>query len=40
LIPLREASALELRKREGEPERIRRDPAVMLELLLGGLKRG
>ncbi|MGZ4281108.1 MAG: DUF354 domain-containing protein [Gaiellaceae bacterium] len=37
LIPLSDAGALDLRKRESEGERIRRDPAEMLELLLGGL---
>ena len=34
LIPLSDPRALELRKREGEPVRERRDPALMLELLL------
>jgi uncharacterized protein len=34
LIPLSDPRALDLRKREGEPERIRRDPALMLDLLL------
>ncbi len=34
LIPLSDPRALDLRKREGERERIRRDPALMLELLL------
>jgi hypothetical protein len=31
---------LNVRKREGDGERVRRDPAVLLELLLGGLERG
>src|SRR6476646_6236701 len=34
LIPLSDPRALELRKRDGERERVRRDPALMLELLL------
>ena len=34
LIPLSDPRALELRKREGPGERVRRDPAVMLDLLL------
>ena len=34
LIPLSDPRALELRKREGEPVRERRDPALMLDLLL------
>jgi len=34
LIPLSDARALDLRKRDGERERVRRDPAQMLELLL------
>ena len=34
LIPLSDPRALDLRKREGERERVRRDPAQMLELLL------
>src|SRR4029079_19558803 len=34
LIPLSDPRALELRRREGERERVRRDPALMLELLL------
>jgi uncharacterized protein len=34
LIPLSDPRALDLRKREGERERVRRDPALMLELLL------
>src|SRR5205085_10011858 len=34
LIPLSDPRALDLRKREGERERVRRDPSEMLELLL------
>ena len=34
LIPLSDPRALDLRKREGERERVRRDPALILELLL------
>jgi predicted glycosyltransferase len=34
LIPLSDPRALDLRKRESERERVRRDPALMLELLL------
>jgi predicted glycosyltransferase len=34
LIPLSDPRALELRKREAEPVRERRDPALMLDLLL------
>jgi predicted glycosyltransferase len=34
LIPLSDPRALDLRKRDGEPERVRREPAQMLELLL------
>jgi predicted glycosyltransferase len=34
LIPLSDPRALDLRKRDGERERVRRDPALMLELLL------
>ena len=34
LIPLSDPRALDLRKREGERQRERRDPALMLELLL------
>jgi uncharacterized protein len=34
LIPLSDPRALALRKREGEPQRVRRDPASMLDLLL------
>jgi hypothetical protein len=39
LIPLRDAGALELRKREGRGERVRCDPADLLELLMSGLER-
>jgi predicted glycosyltransferase len=39
LIPLSDPRALELLKREGEGERMRRDPADLLELRLGGLER-
>jgi uncharacterized protein len=35
LTPLSEPQAIELRKREGERERVRRDPALLLDLLLG-----
>ncbi len=34
LIPLSDPRALDLRKRDGERERVRRDPALMLGLLL------
>jgi predicted glycosyltransferase len=34
LIPLSDARALDLRKRDGERDRVRRDPAQMLALLL------
>jgi predicted glycosyltransferase len=34
LIPLSDPRALDLHKRGGSPERVRRDPALMLELLL------
>jgi predicted glycosyltransferase len=34
LIPLSDPRALDLRNREGARERVRRDPALMLELLL------
>jgi uncharacterized protein len=40
LIPLSDPRALDLRKREGDPERVRRDPALMLELLLSAYERG
>jgi predicted glycosyltransferase len=40
LIPLSDPRALDLRKREGERERVRRDPALMLELLLSAGERG
>jgi predicted glycosyltransferase len=36
LIPLSDPRALDLRKRDGQRERVRRDPAVMLDLLLSG----
>jgi predicted glycosyltransferase len=35
LTPLADAAALDLRKRERERERVRRDPAILLDLLLG-----
>ena len=38
LIPLTDPRALDLRKREGKAERVRRDPAELLELLLDGLR--
>jgi uncharacterized protein len=34
LIPLSDPRALDLRKRDGERDRVRRDPSLMLELLL------
>jgi predicted glycosyltransferase len=34
LIPLSDPRALDLRKHDGERERVRRDPALMLDLLL------
>ena len=37
LIPLSDPRALDLRKRDGERERVRRDPAEMLDILLSGL---
>jgi uncharacterized protein len=40
LIPLIDPRALDLRKREAGQERVRRRPAVMLDLLLSGLERG
>ena len=39
LIPLSDPRALDLRKREAERERVRRDPALMLELLLSARER-
>jgi predicted glycosyltransferase len=33
LIPLSDPRALDLRKREGEQNRVRRDPVLMLDLL-------
>jgi uncharacterized protein len=40
LIPLSDPRALDLRKRDGERERIRRDPALMLDLLLSARESG
>jgi predicted glycosyltransferase len=40
LIPLSDPRALDLRKREGEPRRFTRDPAVMLGLLLSAVEQG
>jgi predicted glycosyltransferase len=40
LIPLSDPRALDLRKREGERERVRRDPALMLDLLLSARESG
>jgi len=37
LIPLSDPRALDLRKREGPGERVRRDPALMLDLLLSAM---
>jgi predicted glycosyltransferase len=37
LIPLSDARALDVRKRESNRERVRRDPAALLDLLLAGL---
>ena len=37
LIPLSDPRALDLRKREGERQQVRRDPTQMLNLLLSGL---
>ncbi|HZE29527.1 MAG TPA: DUF354 domain-containing protein [Gaiellaceae bacterium] len=39
LIPLSDPRALELHKRDGERERVRRDPALMLDLLLSARER-
>jgi predicted glycosyltransferase len=39
LIPLSDPRDLDLRKREGDGERVRRNPADLLELLLSGLER-
>ena len=39
LIPVSDPRAIELRKRERGQERVRRDPATMLNLLLSGLER-
>jgi hypothetical protein len=33
LIPLSDPRALDLRKREGEPSRVKREPTLMLDLL-------
>ena len=40
LIPLSDPRALDLRKRDGERERVRRDPALMLDLLLSASEGG
>jgi len=40
LIPLSDPRALDLRKRDGERERVRRDPALMLDLLLSASESG
>ena len=40
LIPLSDPRVLDLRKRDGERERVRRNPALMLELLLSARERG
>jgi predicted glycosyltransferase len=40
LIPLSDPRALELRKRDGSNERVRRQPAVMLDLLLSASEGG
>jgi hypothetical protein len=37
---LSDPRALDLRKRDGELERVRRDPALMLELLLSAREGG
>jgi predicted glycosyltransferase len=37
LIPLSDPRALDLRKREGEPNRVKREPTLMLDLLTRGL---
>jgi predicted glycosyltransferase len=39
LTPLRDPQALELHKRAGDGERVRRNPADLLELLMSGLER-
>ena len=39
LIPLSDPRALDLHKREGSRERVRREPAQMLELLLSARER-
>ena len=38
LIPLHDASQLQVRKRDGTGERVRREPAEMLDLLLSALR--
>ena len=40
LIPLSDPRALDLRKRDGSRERVRRDPELMLELLLSARESG
>jgi hypothetical protein len=40
LQPLTDPRALELRKRDGQTERVRRDPRLMLDLLLSAVERG
>jgi predicted glycosyltransferase len=40
LIPLSDPRALDLRKRDGSGERVRRDPELMLELLLSARESG
>ena len=37
LRPLRSADDLDLRKRTASKERVRRDPALLLDLMLGAL---
>jgi uncharacterized protein len=39
LRPLTDARALDLRKREGDGERVRRDPGLLVDLILGTLGR-
>jgi hypothetical protein len=39
LQPLTDPRALELRKRDGETNRVRRDPQLMLDLLLSARER-
>jgi hypothetical protein len=38
LLPLTDARALELRKRSGEPRITRRDPELLVELMLGTIE--